>query len=223
MRCWVGVPGPAGLGRAWAPEGVSSIAVTSEAARFRCEECDDLLVVFGPCRPGLSLCRIVVPRALSRKPAQAPPPADPAAQSSGSAATPRVAAQRVVGELERRSPCARARRARGRARAASAAASGKRRRSSASAASSSLLGVVLAERGRDQLAVDPRARAACARSARRPRRPAAGGPRRSAARSSRRPGSPARAARRRPCRSRPARRAWPPAGAPSRRPCARAG
>jgi hypothetical protein len=55
MRCWVGVPGPAGLGLERArPKEFSWIAVTSEICRFRFEECDDLLVFSGGVSP---VCR----------------------------------------------------------------------------------------------------------------------------------------------------------------------
>src|SRR5918995_2523563 len=72
MRCWVDSPGPAGLGLERARSKVVSLfAVTSEAAGIPLEESDDLLVFSSRVRPGLSLCRIVVPRALSRKLTQA--------------------------------------------------------------------------------------------------------------------------------------------------------
>jgi hypothetical protein len=72
MRGWVGVPGPAGLGLERArSKVVSLIAVTSELHGFRLKKDDDLLVFSGRARPGLSLGRIVVPQALSRKLAQA--------------------------------------------------------------------------------------------------------------------------------------------------------
>src|SRR4051812_40348713 len=110
MRCWVGVPWPAGLGLGRArPKEVSLIAVTSElpdSAGRKMMICWSFRAAFGP---GLSLCRIVVPRAVSRKLAQAG--ARHGAEGSGwvrrrsrsverLAGHARVAAQRVVRELE---------------------------------------------------------------------------------------------------------------------------
>src|SRR5215207_4646495 len=150
MRSWVDVPGHArpGAGRSRPWVLMSSKAVTSDAAGFRWEKCL-FAGDFRPRGPGLSLRRIVVPRGVSRKPAQA----GGHRSVEQLVADARVAAERVVRELELVAPAKqdpeRAVAVAGRGRRLGEAAGEDRQRRL-----ELLRGLLLADDGGHELAVD---------------------------------------------------------------------